>query len=171
MKFIKYCLLFLAIACQKLPAQEPSSCHQILTYIENHLPLCGILKKSGDFIYVDLDDEYVHKLIPFIEKDGFQAPPYFGSSDLVGAHITVIYPGEVQKYKIENFKECGEKICFSLKACQIVHPPRWEGIDEIYLIVIDSPELDKIRQKYGLPEKEYNYHITIGVKPKVAHAA
>ncbi|MCB1108259.1 MAG: hypothetical protein KDK44_01235 [Chlamydiia bacterium] len=171
MKFVKYCFLFLAIACQKLPAREISSCPQILTYIENHLPLQGILKKSGDFIYVDLDDGYVHKLIPFIEKDGFQPPPYFGSSDLVGAHITVVYPAEVHKYKIKDIQECGEKIHFSLKTCQIVHPPRWEGIDEIYLIVVDSPELDKIRQRYGLPKKEYNFHITIGVKPKVALAA
>ena len=160
MKFIKYCLLFLVTACVN-PVQETTSCHQILTYIENHLPLSGVLKKSGDFVYLDLDDEYVHKLIPFIENDGFQAPPYFGRPDLVGAHITVLYSPQVQKYEID---ELGEKICFSLKECQIVHPPNWEGIDKIYLIVVDSPDLDKIRHKYGFPPKEYNFHITIGVK-------
>lgn len=170
MKFMKWCLLFLTTIYQSVLAQEISFFPQILTYIENCLPLYGTLVKTGDFIYLDVDDQYVYKLISFIEKDGFQAPPYFGSPDLVGAHITVIYPDEAKKYKIKDIEEHGEKIYFSPKICQIVHPPQWEGIDEIFLVVVDSPELDKIRQKYGLPQKRYNFHITIGVKPKVAHS-
>lgn len=147
------------------------SCPLVLNYIEEHLPHQGILKDSNGFIYVDLDDEYVHKLITFIQQDGFQEPPYFGDNDLVGAHITVAYPEETKKYGIKQIKECGEMISFVPKKCQVAHPFRWEKIEEVYFIVVDAPQLDKIRKQYGLPKQKYDFHITIGVKPKMIRSA
>jgi hypothetical protein len=156
--------------CHNSNAQDIPSCPIIMNYIQNDLPHYGILKNSSEFVYVEIDEKYIHKLVAFIQKDGFEEPPYFGSSN-VGAHITVIYPNEIQKYGTREIQECGEKIFFTPKECQIVHPPRWEGMDEVYLIVVEAPELDKIREKYGLPKREYDFHITIGVKPKMAKSA
>jgi len=80
--------LFATCVAQEIPAP---SCPVILNYIDKNLPHHGTLKNSKGFVYVDLDDEYVHKLITFIQQDGFQEPPYFGDAALIGAHITVIY--------------------------------------------------------------------------------
>lgn len=129
-----------------------------------HLPESGILRNSDGFVYVDLDDAYIHQLVTFIEQEGFQEPPYFGK-DLVGAHITVIYPNEIEKYGIETIQETGRTIHFVPNTCQAVRPPTWQAIDEVYFVVVDAPELDAIREKYGLPKREYAFHITIGIKP------
>lgn len=155
--------LFVAIACIS-NGQEPDSCFLILNYIEEHLSHSGVLKNANGFVYVDLEDEYIHELVLFIRGDGFEEPPYFEDSDLVGAHITVAYPDEMKKYNVKTMQEYGEPIGFTPKGCQRVHPPRWEGVDEIYLVVVQAPELDLLREKYGLPKREYDFHITIGVK-------
>ncbi len=149
----------------------PSSCPEILGYIEQNLPYQGTLRNSNGFIYVDLDDEYVHELIAYIEEDGFEKPPYFGNAGLVGAHITVMYPSETKKYGIEEMEEDGEVIFFTPKTCQVAHPPSWKGIEEVYFIVVDAPQLDEIRAKYGLSKQDHDFHITIGVKRKVSRAA
>ncbi len=168
--FMKCLILVMVVFCNNCLAQEVPSCSRILNYVENHLPHCGILKNLDGFVYVDLDDEYIHKLVSFIQEDGFEEPPYFGKG-LVGAHITVIYPEELKKFIIGEIQECGEAIDFTTKKCEVVYPSRWQGIDEVYLITVRSSKLDRIREKYGLPKQEYEFHITIGVKPKVAKAA
>lgn len=130
----------------------------------------GTLKSTNGFVYVDIDDKYVHELIQFIEKSGFQKPPYFADPNLVGAHITVIYPDEMKEYSLEQIKEVGTTIYFQPLECNLATPPNWKEIDQVYFIVVDSPQLDQIREKYGLPNREYKFHITIGVKPKKADA-
>ena len=171
MPFIKSLILIVIVICDSCGAREIPSDSIVLKYVENHLPHCGVLKNSGRFVYVDVDDEYIHKLISFIQKDGFEEPPYFGAEDLVGAHISVIYPEEIKKFIVEDIQECGETISFTPKRCEVVNPPIWQGIDEVYFIVVEAPELDRIREKYGLPKRKYEFHITIGVKPKVAEAS
>jgi hypothetical protein len=161
----------LMLLCYSCTAREASSCPKILNYIQNQLPQYGVLKDSAGFVYVDVDNEYICKLVTFIQKDGFEEPPYFGNPDLVGAHITVIYPDEVKRYGIGKIQECGETIYFTPKECKVVYPPKWQEIDEVYLVVVKAPEFDRIRKKYGLPKREYEFHITIGVKPKVAQSA
>lgn len=171
MRYLKYLWIFLVFTSYGCSSKTTSSDPAILHYAKAELPHYGILKISEGFIYVDLDDDYIHKLVSFIQKEGFQEPPYFGSSDLVGAHISVAYPEEAEKYGIENLEEYGEKIPFTLKECQIAHPTKLQGIEQVYFIVIEAPELDRIRKKYGLPKKQYDFHITIGAKPKVEKSA
>jgi hypothetical protein len=164
-EIVKY-LVLVAIAISSLcTAQEAPSCSQVLHYAERQLPHYGVLREGEGFVYVDLDDAYIHKLISFIQNEGFEEPPYFGAGDLVGAHITVIYPDEMNQLQIE---EDGKVVDFTLKTCEVVHPPKWKEIDEAYFIVVDAPALDQIRAKYGLPKRAYDFHITIGVKPQVA---
>ena len=82
-----------------------------------------------------------------------------------------MYPDEIKKYGIKKVKECGDVISFVPQTCQVVHPPKWKEIDEVYFVVVEAPQLDQIRKKYGLPKREYDFHITIGVKPKMARSA
>ena len=165
MQSLRYFLIFIILICGRCSAQE-AFCPEILSYIKQELTQYGILKNSGGFIYVDIDDEYIHKLVTFIQQEGFEEPPYFGNADLVGAHITVVYPSEVNQYGIGKIEECGEIIYFTPKECKIVIPPKWSNVKEVYFVVVESPEIERIRQKYGLPKREYDFHITIGVKTK-----
>lgn len=152
-------ILFMTFFVSVLAKEVPSSA-AVLNYVEEHLSCCGILRSSSGFVYVKLDDSFIHKLIPFIQDEGFEEPPYFGDPALVGAHITVIYPSELN----QEVEECGEEITFVPRECQVVRPLRWEGINEVYILVVDAPELDKIRKKYGLEKQTYDFHVTIGVK-------
>lgn len=149
---------------------EPPFSKAVLNYTQNNLPNFGTLKNANGFVYVDVDDSYVYELIQFIEKSGFQKPPYFGDADLVGAHITVIYPNEMQEYSLEQISEAGATIYFQPVECKLVTNPNSKEIDQAYFIVVDSPQLEQIREKYGLPNREYKFHITIGVKPKTVDA-
>ena len=150
---------------QQAALQENTTCSEILDAIEKNLTCHGSLKRTGDLVYLDIDDNFIHELVSFIQKEEFEAPPYFGDPDLVGAHITVIYPDEMETYGIDMVPELGSMMEFVPTACQIVYPSEWEEVDEVYLVIVDAPKLDTIRKQLGLPEKIYRYHITIGVKP------
>lgn len=151
-------------------SQEPPFSEAILKYTQNNLLHFGTLKNANGFVYVDVDNKYIHELIQFIEKSGFQKPPYFEDKDVLGAHITVIYPNEMEQYNIEKIDEIGLTIFFQPVECKLIIPPNWKEIDQVYFVVVDSPQLDQIREKYGLPNRGYKFHITIGVKPKTLEA-
>lgn len=166
MQYIRNLIIVAIVIFSSCDAREAPSCSGVLQYAEKSLPHSGVLQNSSGFVYVKVDDEYIHKLIPYIQKEGFEEPPYFGNENLVGAHITVVYPDEMKTFEIKEIQESGKIIHFTPKRCEIVQPPKWQDIEEVYFIVIESPELDLIRAKYGLPKREYEFHITIGVKPQ-----
>jgi len=135
--------------------------HQALEFALEYLPQTGILQQDETgFVYIDIDDAYIHALIPFLKEEGFEKPPYFERANGHGAHISVIYANEGITSELE---ERGSLIAFQIKECQIVHPPQWPDF-EFLLITLECPILDAIRQKYGLPPTKYAYHITIGIK-------
>lgn len=88
-------------------------------FVQNELSHHGIVHNSKGFFYVDVDDAYIHRLIPFIEEDG-----------------TVIH--------------------FTPKKCKIVYPMR-NGIDAAYFIVVETPELDQIRENMDCQNGNVNY--------------
>lgn len=168
MRFMKYLILLTLLVCSSGQAREDASCATILDHVHTELPHYGVLKSTERWVYVDLDDAYIHTLIGFIQSEGFEEPPYFGTADLVGAHITVVYPEEMEQCEIRVIEEDGEVISFIPTQCEIVPSPRRQGIDEVSLIIVEAPALDRIRQKYGLPKRKYPFHITFGVKRTAA---
>ncbi len=167
-------LLFILILFSTLSlgySSEVKNCDQVLHYVKECLPLCGTLKEtSKGFVYVDVSDDYIHKLLPFIQSEGFESPPYFGPG-LVGAHITFMSCEETAKYHLDYLEECEERIHFDPEGCEILHPPSWDEIDEVYIITVKAPRLNQIRGKYGLPKIHFEYHITIGTKRSQVKAA
>ncbi len=159
------CLLFLFNPA----AGAASPCKEALVYAEKNLSKIGRLEVNEEgYVYVNIEDHYIHDLIAFIEDQGFEKPPYFENSSLVGAHITVIYPEEATTYHLYQLSERGKSIRFKPKECIVVDAEKTgrkelEGVDKICLITIDAPELEKIRKKYGLPKPSHEFHITIGV--------
>ena len=121
---------------------------------------------QNNFVYLDIDDAYIHSLISFIQEEGFVEPPYFSQPCTAGAHISVMYPEEMLKYGIKRISECDQSMCFTLKSCKVVRPLSWKEVDEAYVIIVDAPALDALRKKYGMPKPANPFHITIGVKPK-----
>lgn len=175
MKIQLYVFLILAWFGQDCFALQPASSLDVLSHVETQLSRQGTLKQAGRFVYVDLDDGYIHQLIQLVSEKGFEKPPYFEPSEKgaaigshvigVGAHISVIYPDEIgEDIAIE---EVGETVSFRPVQCHIVRPPRlgWSGVaDEAYVLVIDAPRIRQIREKYGLRPEGHKLHITIGVR-------
>lgn len=152
-------------ACAPVSQNEPAP--KILEHVNYQLPPSGILREHKGFVYVDLDDDYIHDVVKFIMPEGFSKPPYFGNADLVGAHISVMFPSELKQKKITKIDECGQRIFFKIKECAVVYPARMKA-GSVYIITVDTQELDQIRAKYGLAKPEHAYHITIGMTPKKA---
>jgi hypothetical protein len=138
---------------------QADDCSGIIQHITEKLPCHGILKNANGFVYVDIDDGYIHELIKFIDQQGYEEPPYFGNG-LVGAHITVMDQSE----GVQEIQECGQVIEFIPLHCEIVQPLKLKGVAEAYLIVVESQELNSLREQYHLLARKHPYHITIGVK-------
>ncbi len=123
----------------------------------------GALCQEGDFLYVDLSDEVVHSLIEEIRDQGFVEPPYFGEG-LVGAHITVVSGEEASAFGLGKVPQIGQLIQFKPLEYSIVNPPNLINVDQVFLIVVESRELDELREDLGLPPSRFAHHITIGFK-------
>lgn len=133
-----------------------------------NLPKTGILKMKRDgYLYVKVDDRYIHNLQPKIRFPGFRKPPYFRESDSPGAHISVAYTFE--RYAFKGYMpELNQVISFEPVRLETI---RKRNGTEYFLLAVQSKQLEDIRKKYGLKPKllGHDFHITLGVKwPKRA---
>jgi hypothetical protein len=151
---------------KKIPKREKNEA-EIIDYISDNLPLYGKLKsdKRG-FTYLDLENEYIYELLPFLETPGLAPPPYFSGIFTSGAHITAILNSELHTpLNLENFRE---EIPFSVTGCYFVEPENWHDIETLWYLTVDSPELSQIRNSLGLSSTIDNKHfyITFAVKKR-----
>lgn len=172
MKFIKLLIITLSLLVFEpssgwTTAQEQQSLNvalswqEVLNYARDNLPLEGqLLMKSDGFGYIKVDDEYIHTLFPMLglAEEGFKKPPYFRSADSPGAHISIFYVDE-------NIfpEEIGQTFHFALKDIVIVRPSQKTSYA---VLQVEAPELEKLREKYGLSPKlhGHEYHISIAKK-------
>lgn len=127
------------------------------------LPQSGILKKNWDgYIYLKVDDNYIHHLLPFIREDGYHKPSSLQRPSRIGAHISVFYKDEAAARK--PITEVGQSYSFHIKNFTRVSTNN----KDYAIIEVESPELEQLREKYGLSPKLFNheFHITIGDKNK-----
>lgn len=126
------------------------------------LPTIGQLKMNSlGLTYLDIDDNYIHSVFPLIQDPTATKPEYFGE-DLVGAHISVIYPEEeIICHKEDLNKEHHFAITGLFSAVL-------EG-NKYYALKIKSPSLISVRRRHGLTDKLFfknnwiDLHITVGV--------
>jgi hypothetical protein len=132
--------------------------------------LVGVLKQTRDgFVYVDVPDEMIYGLIDAVDAEDIKKPPYWQKSfDKIGAHISVIGKTDSQNKKIQ---EIGNNIEYSIVGVKQTKPDSWDEMDKVYFISVKSPQLETLRQKYGLPKKHHGheFHITFAVKPSKQH--
>lgn len=124
-----------------------------LISIANALPCNGILKQASQapYIYLKLEDDFIHKLFPLINEDNLLKPDEHYSKHSIGAHISVIYSGEAQSEL--NISEIGQPFSFSITGLFDI-----EVFDKhVFALLVSSDDLIQLRQKYGFDER-LNYH-------------
>lgn len=139
------------------PLDNPSLINKALTLMPN-----GYLSTSSEQLtYLDVDDDYIHQLLPLLKNRRIKRPNYFGE-ELIGAHISVIYPEENVWI---NPEDLGYEHYFTIKELFTAEL----DIKKYYVLMVESPSLILLRKKYGLGDMPYfrgnliNLHITIGV--------
>jgi hypothetical protein len=138
-----------------------SSWKEVVNFARVHLPQEGQLERKSDgFVYLKVDDEYINALYPMLglEEKGYKKPPYFRRSDSPGAHISVFYADE-HVHPVE----IGQTFHFQVKRIAIVHPSKKSS----YVVLqVTSPELEHLREEYGLSPKlkGNDFHISLAKK-------
>ncbi len=119
----------------------------------------GVLKqKENGFVYLDVSNEWIDEVIPLLDHEGIiRARPTASRS--IGAHISVFD-------EKENLipEELGEVFSFEIKEIRSFTLHTRDGLKKLWVIAVDSLELESLRQKYGLSPKlkNFDYHITLG---------
>ena len=117
----------------------------------------------------DVPNDVINGLMPLLDYEDIEKPPYnLKSFNNVGAHISVIGIDEYNDNNIEEIEELGEEFNFTFKDFKRTNPDGWDEMKQVYFVVVDAPELKKLRKKYKLTELSHGhqFHITIGIEKK-----
>lgn len=134
---------------------------EVVDWARNNLPQTGTLQEGEDgFVYLKVDDNYIHQLFPLLHRKNYEEPAYFRRKDSPGAHISVFYTEE--RNRIGNINEIGKPFSFTINHIKTVPP----GSNEYLVLTVTSPELERLRRKYGFKPllRGHDFHITIAKK-------
>lgn len=128
----------------------------------------GILKqKDNGYLYLEVSDDFIAQALPLIEAHGKIVPPrHFTSKKGIGAHISVMYENEQIINEIWEIKELGQEFTFTVMELRTVKLNKNNKMRKLWLIAVASPELEKLRESYGLSSKlkNHDFHITMGTQ-------
>jgi hypothetical protein len=126
----------------------------------------GILKqKENGYLYLDVSNDYIREALPLLEIPGKIVPPsHFSTKKGIGAHISVMYETEQIVNDIWEIKELGQEFTFTILEVRTVKINKNNQMKKLWLIAVDAPELQLLRESYGLSPKlkNHDFHITIG---------
>ena len=106
-------------------------------------------------------------LLPYLQNRHLVKPPYFNLfREPGGAHIPVIPAREAGFQYLDEIKEVGKEFTFEIEGLYSMKPSLWPEVEEVWFFKIHSPELEKLRRQYFLPEHPngHPFHLTIAVK-------
>lgn len=139
----------------------------------NGVPDWGVLMERPDqnerkgIIYLKVSEAILDALFPCIRDKDVDK----GSSE-IGAHISVIRPamGDQLPKGVDRIEELGKKFSFKLKYFASLVPDHDIQWERVWILGVESPELEALREKYGLSPKlfgnKHDFHITIATKAK-----
>ena len=135
----------------------------------------GILKqKDNGYLYVEVSKDFIAEALPLIDAQGKIVPPrHYTSKKGIGAHISVMYENEQILNEIWEIKELGQEFTFTVMELRTVKLNKDNKMKKLWLLAVAAPELEKLRESYGLSSrlKDHDFHITIGTqvpgKPQV----
>ncbi|OGN55890.1 MAG: hypothetical protein A3D96_00390 [Chlamydiae bacterium RIFCSPHIGHO2_12_FULL_44_59] len=129
----------------------------------------GVLKRSSQgLVYLDLDNQFISIMLPYLKAHRLIRPPYFNL--LIkpeGAHIPVIPAREAAFQYLDAVEELEQPFVFEVDGLYSMKPSTWPEVEEAWFFTVSSPDLEKLRRKYFLPEHPngHPFHIVIAVKP------
>lgn len=128
----------------------------------------GILKqKENGYLYVSVSRDFIAETLPLIDAPGKIIPPsHYKSKKGIGAHISVIYENELITNEIWEIKELGQEFTFSVIELRTVKIYNNNKMKKLWLIAVEAPALEKLRESYGLSSKlkGHDFHITLGTQ-------
>jgi hypothetical protein len=126
----------------------------------------GMLKqKDNGYLYLEVAPEFISEILPMIQCEGRIVPPrHFTSKKGIGAHISVMYENERIAEEIWRVEELGQSFSFEVKELRTVKITRDGKLKKLWLLALEAPTLECLRENYGLPNKikGHDFHITIG---------
>lgn len=162
-----YSVIFLMTLLSSLTAKEDYMLENQPSVVAEacHLSDRGVLtQKPNGFIYLNVSNQFITALTPLLEIPGeLKSPPTAARS--VGAHISVFEESE-------NIMplELNQTFSFSVKEVRSLVIHTRDGLKKLWIIAVDSPELEALRQSYGCSPKlkGHDFHITLGKQMPVA---
>ena len=135
----------------------------------------GILKqKYNGYLYVEVSNDFIADAIPLIDVPEKIVPPsHYTSKKGIGAHISVMYENEQVLNEIWEIQELGQEFSFTIMELRTVKLTKDNKMKKLWLIAVYAPELEQLRENYGLSSKlkNHDFHITLGTqvpgKPQV----
>lgn len=126
----------------------------------------GILKqKDNGYLYLDVSNDFIGHALPLIDALGRLEPPrHYVSKKGIGAHISVMYENEQILNEIWEIKELGQEFTFTVMELRTVKINNNNKMKKLWLLAVHAPELEKLRESYGLSSKlkNHDFHITVG---------
>lgn len=128
----------------------------------------GILKqKDNGYLYIEVSNDFIAEALPLIDAQGRIVPPrHYTSKKGIGAHISVMYENEQILNEIWEIEELGQEFTFTVMELRTIKLNKDNKVKKLWLLAVVAPELEKLRESYGLPSKlkGHDFHITIGTQ-------
>ncbi|HEV7736328.1 MAG TPA: hypothetical protein VGO47_03010 [Chlamydiales bacterium] len=125
----------------------------------------GILKqKDNGYLYVEVSKDFIAQILPLLKAPGKLDPPkHYKSKKGIGAHISVMYENERIDREIWTIHELGQEFSFSILELRTVKLTRDNKMKKLWLLAVSCPELEALRERYGLSPrlKGHDFHITL----------
>jgi len=138
--------------------------------IEQKAELKGTLKQSKDgFTYVNISNNIMNGFFMLIEDPLAVQPPYRRDSfNKIGAHISVIKSHETEMHNLFKIPEIGKDYPFTVKDMVTLDPEGWDEVSKVWILQVESQELENLRRKYGLTPliDGHEFHITVAIRRK-----
>lgn len=124
-----------------------------ITKAKETLDLKGTLKMTPDgFVYLKVDNAFFDIITPCFKSEGGQIPPFFERYFNPGAHIGVMTRDEVFINSLKgSLDELDQSFPFSIKGCSKIELSQASPYEYIWVLHIESIELEWLREKYHLP--------------------
>lgn len=128
----------------------------------------GVLKqKDNGYLYIEVSNDFIGQILPLIDAPGKIVPlSYYTGKKGIGAHISVMYENEQIENEIWEIRELGCEFTFTVMELRTVKLIKDGRMKKLWLIAVDAPGLESLRQSYGLPPKikGHDFHITLGTQ-------
>jgi hypothetical protein len=130
----------------------------------------GQLKKNKQgFIYLDVGNQFINSMLPYLRPEGLTRPPYFNLFIAPGgAHIPIISKRESDFHYLDEIKELDQTFSFVIEGLYSSKPDTWPEVEEVWFLKVQSTELEALRHRYFLTAlpNGHDFHIAIAVKPR-----